>query len=1271
MVKRTAAGLAIALVGLFVLATGAASAATGVGHPYLFSFDGSETSAGSFGTVAGLAVDRGNGNVYVATRGGAIAVFDADGDLLRENAFPGTEITGQDAIAVDSTGGATDGNVYVVDWGFAQDNPDHPTGGVHVYDRAGNHLRMMDGSNIPAGRFRVPSGVAVDGSGNVYVATDRDRAIHKFSSTGNYVMSIEDSARLTNPSAVSVDSAGNVYARVFSQAMFRTVKYSPAGDFLGFVDARFIDFDPGSGDSYSFAAAEQFTGLAASKYVQQRDAAGDLLSRFGASQLSTSALYIQYNDASERVYVADVTGGVPEIRVFGPAEPVTLADVVIDPVSNLSYFGATFSGTVDPQGVPTEFHFEYRRTDWVGGWQKTPTESVGSDVGAVPVDFDVSGLTANRKYEVRLIATNTEADAEAASGVEVFDPVPVPVPDLTLEPPSAITASSLHLDGTVDPRGFATEWRVEVGGREVSGSLEAVEGPQQIEADIGGLQPNTTYQVTLTATNAGGTESLEASFKTAAVKPDAMTRFVAPRTQTTARLNGFVNARNAATDFHFEYVTEAVFQATEFDGEVARTDSAEAGVGNDQKLVSAEVSGLEPGTAYRYRLIAENVAGESVAEPLAFSTRGPAEAGPPDRGIELVNNPEKGNQDAVAKAMSADGSKVLWSVLGGAPGSSSGRDGIFLAERTGSGPTGWASRSVLPPVEEIFGGGRLGFNLLFHTPDLSSYLFDGIQGLLGVSSHRLIGLSPDGSQSVSAEVSSAETAFGMAISPTGDLGHWFALVGQAFDSSHPGSSTQVYDFSVDPPRLASRMPGSGQPPACGVGTVGSAPPFGVRPYPSATTEGDDAKFFFHSQGDSCTEPAQLYVRDMDDSAAELISGPALSGPLGGAALIRASARGDEALFVTATRLDADDANDSNDIYRWREDGATECLTCVVPEAAVQVAGSETWLRPEKVYASEDLSYAYFFSDRQLEQGVEKSGLYVLHGGEVRFVAEVFDLVPGGLSGDGRTVLLDGRGGGITTDPAELPEFVGEPPVLVHGSSRIYRYDDGDRSLECVSCRPDGITKAQFGDAHLTATGSRTPAGEVGRTISADGESVAFTTADPLVEEDINGAPDVYEWRHSRVRLVTDGETVAQGLAEAQLMGISDDAATVLFGTAGKLTGHERDSMVQLFAARLGGGFAPPAPPSPPCNEESCQGPLTPAPPVPATGSLHFSGPGTKAQPRPKAKKRPRSKACPKGKRRQKSRGKVRCVKVKKGKAKSGKSKAKQRRNGKARRGAGR
>ena len=135
-------------------------------------------------------------------------------------------------IAVDSAG-----NVYVSSSNSHTIQKVTPSGGVITLAGTDGIIGSADGSGSAA-RFYVPSGLAIDRSGNLYVADMLNNTIRKISPTGAvttlagvagdpaYADGPRGTARFYYPKGVAVDDSGNVYV-----CDSRTIrKVTPAGD---------------------------------------------------------------------------------------------------------------------------------------------------------------------------------------------------------------------------------------------------------------------------------------------------------------------------------------------------------------------------------------------------------------------------------------------------------------------------------------------------------------------------------------------------------------------------------------------------------------------------------------------------------------------------------------------------------------------------------------------------------------------------------------------------------------------------------------------------------------------------------------------------------------------------------------------------------------------------------------------------------------------------------------------------------------------------------
>jgi DNA-binding beta-propeller fold protein YncE len=84
------------------------------------------------------------------------------------------------------------------------------------------------GKGVGNGKFDSPTGIAVDGSGNILVADTGNGRIEKFSPNGTFVTSI---GQFEAPNGISIDHAGNIYvAEVGSK--HRIQKLGPDGKFI-------------------------------------------------------------------------------------------------------------------------------------------------------------------------------------------------------------------------------------------------------------------------------------------------------------------------------------------------------------------------------------------------------------------------------------------------------------------------------------------------------------------------------------------------------------------------------------------------------------------------------------------------------------------------------------------------------------------------------------------------------------------------------------------------------------------------------------------------------------------------------------------------------------------------------------------------------------------------------------------------------------------------------------------------------------------------------
>ena len=155
-------------------------------------------------------------------------------------------------------------------------------------------------------------------------------------------------------------------------------------------------------------------------------------------------------------------------------------------------------------------------------------------------------------------------------------------------------AGGLHFNWGTAP-GALTNTTFELGVGVLSSSTAETQ-------DLAGLNPGTTYYIQAVADNASGsaTAGNTLSFTTAAAAPTATNPSVTGVTDTTVQLAFTVNPNGADTKYVIEYGPGTLSSSTP-----AVDIGATAG---DQNL-TATLTGLTPGTAYEYDLVATNSAG--------------------------------------------------------------------------------------------------------------------------------------------------------------------------------------------------------------------------------------------------------------------------------------------------------------------------------------------------------------------------------------------------------------------------------------------------------------------------------------------------------------------------------------------------------------------------------------------------------------------------------------------------------------------------------------
>ena len=213
-----------------------------------FGGDGGAAVAAQLNSPIGVAPD-GSGNLYIADQNNdRIRKVDSAGNITTV-AGDGTTGFGGDggaavaaqlnlphSVAVDGAG-----NLYIADWGNHRIRKVDSAGVITTVAGSGTAGFGGDGGAAVAARLSLPTGVAVDGSGNLYIADWGNHRIRKVNSAGVITTVVGDgtagfggdggaaaAAQLNSPRGVAPAGSGNLYIADTGNNRIRKLTPPPA-----------------------------------------------------------------------------------------------------------------------------------------------------------------------------------------------------------------------------------------------------------------------------------------------------------------------------------------------------------------------------------------------------------------------------------------------------------------------------------------------------------------------------------------------------------------------------------------------------------------------------------------------------------------------------------------------------------------------------------------------------------------------------------------------------------------------------------------------------------------------------------------------------------------------------------------------------------------------------------------------------------------------------------------------------------------------------------
>jgi sugar lactone lactonase YvrE len=336
--------------------------AFGAEHHFLETFGSANEP--TFSEPRSIAIDQSTGDVLVADAGtGTISRFHEDGTPSEFSALGSNEITsltfggpGEVEIAVDNSGGATDGNLYVPQAGAKV---------VDIFSSTGELIGELTESS--EGEFNEPCGVAVDPSGNVYVA-DFSEHIHKYEPAANPPVNGDNSANLEFGGACTLAAgAGPSEGFIFAAHFFGSLSKldSSTGVEQYEVDAGPTvtpSVDPTTGNVYSASEAEiiEFDAAGPTSAVEVSNTPLASLATGVAINESTGNVYA-IREGSANVEVFQSNYGHHFLETFGSANEPTFSEprsIAIDQSTGDVLVADAGTGTISrfhEDGTPSEF----------------------------------------------------------------------------------------------------------------------------------------------------------------------------------------------------------------------------------------------------------------------------------------------------------------------------------------------------------------------------------------------------------------------------------------------------------------------------------------------------------------------------------------------------------------------------------------------------------------------------------------------------------------------------------------------------------------------------------------------------------------------------------------------------------------------------------------------------------------------------------------------------------------------------------------------------
>jgi phosphodiesterase/alkaline phosphatase D-like protein len=285
---------------------------------------------------------------------------------------------------------------------------------------------------------------------------------------------------------------------------------------------------------------------------------------------------------------------------------------------------ATLTGQYVGDGQETTYYYEWgTNTAYLAG--KSQTFNTGNPTGATQLEsVPISDLQAGTTYHFHIVATNAIGTTKS-SDTTFF--TPTNVRGLVTLPATEITQDSITLNAEFNGNAQDTHYYFEYGPTTAYGNKVPLPpgtdagsptGATHISTVIDEFNAYSTYHFRVVASNdEGSTNGNDLTFQTQPARvPGIRGTRASNMAPTAATLEAEINPEHWSTIYVFEYGPAATYgQQTEISDPIGEDHSFHP--------VSNAVDGLEPGTAYHFRVVATNFTGTTYGPDQTFATPGP------------------------------------------------------------------------------------------------------------------------------------------------------------------------------------------------------------------------------------------------------------------------------------------------------------------------------------------------------------------------------------------------------------------------------------------------------------------------------------------------------------------------------------------------------------------------------------------------------------------------------------------------------------------------